>query len=282
MLGSAEDEGLFEGYLQLLVIDMIPFSVPEDLSALVAHDQPEDNFTPMPGLEGEVVTLTHLPRSRWQTLLNLDVIQVSFYAVFCIPYTLHLHWIISNETNQRNPQKPQRRRPFFCLLLRVLMHGLWSKKKKKRRRLRRSPKRLSQRASSFKNCRKSSKIVIVGALFSWEDRELILPPDEVFFAYTKSLSPAAADLEIRSLATVQDLSLFLRALSQRLKSRRDFEAVQTYLNVFLRVHGEMLVSNPELRRDLDAFLSLQRQESSRLLDSIAACLGTLAFVRDAL
>ena len=84
------------------------------------------------------------------------------------------------------------------------------------------------------------------------------------------------------MATVQDLSLFLRALSQRLKSRRDFEAVQTYLNVFLRVHREMLVSNSEIRGDLDAFLALQRQESGRLLDSIASCLGTLAFVRDAL
>ena len=108
------------------------------------------------------------------------------------------------------------------------------------------------------------------------------PPDETFFTFAKSLSPAAVDLEIRSLATSQDLSLFLRALSHRLKSRRDFEAVQTYLNLFLRVHGELLVSDPELRTDLGAFLSLQRQESSRLLDSIASCLGTLAFVRDTL
>jgi len=105
---------------------------------------------------------------------------------------------------------------------------------------------------------------------------------EAFFTFAKSLSPAGADLEIRSLATVEELSLFLRALSQRLKSRRDFEAIQTYLNVFLRVHGEVLVSNPGLRSDLEAFLSLQRQESSRLLDSIASCLGTLAFVRDTL
>jgi U3 small nucleolar RNA-associated protein 21 len=107
-------------------------------------------------------------------------------------------------------------------------------------------------------------------------------PDEAFFTSAKSLSPAAADLEIRTLATVEELSLFLRALSQRLKSHRDFEAIQTYLNVFLRVHGEVLVSNPGLRSDLEAFLSLQRQESSRLLDSIASCLGTLAFVRDTL
>lgn len=88
MIGSAEDEGSFEGLLQLLVIN-ISFPVLEDLSALVVHDQFEDNnFAPMPDLEGEVVTLTHLPRSRWQTLLNLDVIQVSFYTFLCISYAL--------------------------------------------------------------------------------------------------------------------------------------------------------------------------------------------------
>ena len=83
MLGSAEDEGLFEGSLQLHVTNTT-FPVLDDLSALVVDDQPEDNFVSMPGLEGEVVTLTHLPRSRWQTLLNLDVIQVSrlLFSVF--------------------------------------------------------------------------------------------------------------------------------------------------------------------------------------------------------
>ena len=124
------------------------------------------------------------------------------------------------------------------------------------------------------NCRCPALVVTIADLHP--------PPDESFFTFAKSLSPAAADLEIRSLATSQDLSLFLHALSQRLKSHRDFEAVQTYLNLFLRVHGELLVSDHELRTDLEAFLPLQRQESTRLLDSIASCLGTLAFVRDTL
>jgi U3 small nucleolar RNA-associated protein 21 len=117
---------------------------------------------------------------------------------------------------------------------------------------------------------------------SFPRQPLTCPPDEAFFSFAKSLSPAAADLEIRSLTTVQDLRLFLNALLQRLKSRRDFEAVQTYLNLFLRLHGEILISTLELRGDLEALLSLQRQESSRLLDSIASCLGTLAFVRETL
>ena len=78
MHGSGEDEGLFQGSWQLLVTN-IPFLALEDLSALVVHDRSQDISDPMHDLEGEVVTLTHLPRSRWETLLNLDVIQVCFY-----------------------------------------------------------------------------------------------------------------------------------------------------------------------------------------------------------
>jgi Utp21 specific WD40 associated putative domain len=67
----------------------IPFLALEDLSALVAHDRFQDTSSPMPDLDGDIVTLTLLPRSRWQTLLNLDVIQVSFYTFLFL--FLHTH-----------------------------------------------------------------------------------------------------------------------------------------------------------------------------------------------
>jgi U3 small nucleolar RNA-associated protein 21 len=66
----------------------IPFLALEDLSALVVHDRSQDISGTMPDLEGDVITLTHLPRSRWETLLNLDVIQVGFYDLLSVPFTL--------------------------------------------------------------------------------------------------------------------------------------------------------------------------------------------------
>lgn len=65
----------------------IRFPVLENLSSLVVDDGSQDISVPMPDLEGDVVTLTHLPRSRWQTLLNLDVIQVSLHSFLSIFYT---------------------------------------------------------------------------------------------------------------------------------------------------------------------------------------------------
>lgn len=45
------------------------------LASLTVNDTTPDVFVTPPQLDGELVTLTLLPRSRWQTLLNLEVIQ---------------------------------------------------------------------------------------------------------------------------------------------------------------------------------------------------------------
>jgi U3 small nucleolar RNA-associated protein 21 len=257
-----------------------PFVALSHLSSLVACDQPQDALGSLPDVDSEVVTLTLLPRSRWQTLLNLDVIQVS---IPCLP-SLHIQLIldISSEINQKSLQRPRRKHPFSYPHFQVLRPGSWFKKKDRKRRQhgdRTKPLQMRQ-ASSRKNYRRNQGRAIVCVTSTHDDRRLTSITDEAFFAFAKSLSPAAVDLEIRSLVTVQDLSTFLNALTQRLKSRCDFEAVQTYLNLFFRVHGEMLIQSTELRGDMEALLLLQKQESSRLLDSISSCLGTLAFVRD--
>jgi len=105
---------------------------------------------------------------------------------------------------------------------------------------------------------------------------------ETFFNYAKMLSPAALELELRSLVTMDSLSLFINALSRRLLSHRDFEAVQALQNVFLRMHGDVLIANPEIQHKLEGLMEVQRKESQKVLELIASSLGTLGFVRDTL
>ena len=84
------------------------------------------------------------------------------------------------------------------------------------------------------------------------------------------------------MVALESLRVFINALTRRLLSHRDFEAVQTYLNVFLRMHGDVMVANVTLRAELQKLLGIQKRESGRVLELIAASLGTLAFVRDTL
>ena len=124
--------------------------------------------------------------------------------------------------------------------------------------------------------------VSVSKMINYQRLMLYNDSDESFFNFTKTLSPAALDLELRSLTTLNHLRLFLRALTSRLKSHRDFEAVQTLQHVFLRMHADVIVTNEEVQIDLRSLADVQRQESEKVLELIASSLGILGFVRDTL
>lgn len=95
----------------------------------------------------------------------------------------------------------------------------------------------------------------------------------------KKLTPAATDLELRSLASQEEFAVFLNALTRRLKSHRDFEAVQTYLSVFLNIHGEVLIKNPEMREALQVMYETQNEESKDIVELIMSSKGVLGFLR---
>jgi U3 small nucleolar RNA-associated protein 21 len=110
--------------------------------------------------------------------------------------------------------------------------------------------------------------------------------DERLFAHLKSLTPPAIDLELRtSLLLPSAQLLFVHALTQRLRSHRDFEAVQALLAVFLRLYGEVVVGEGDDgsgRRALEDLLEVQRTEAGRVMKMVTASLGTLSFVRETL
>ena len=114
--------------------------------------------------------------------------------------------------------------------------------------------------------------------------------DESLFTYLKTLSPAALDLELRALTTLPALTVFANALSQRLRSRCDFEAVQALIGAFTRMHGEVIVENAnadddegrELEEAVESLLEVQKAEIARLRELVASSVGALGFVRDVL
>jgi len=68
-------------------------------------------------------------------------------------------------------------------------------------------------------------------------------------------------------------------LTQRLRSHKDFEAVQAFLSVFLNVHSDVMIANPEVIGLLKELRGVQEKESGRLGELISYSLGTLGFLR---
>lgn len=103
--------------------------------------------------------------------------------------------------------------------------------------------------------------------------------DNAFFEYAKALSPSSLDLEIRFMVSLDHLALFLNALVSRLKSHKDFEAVQALMSVFLTVHSDVLMGNEELSSKLKELRTEQKKESGRLRELVGYAMGTLSFLR---
>ncbi|CAE7205857.1 unnamed protein product [Rhizoctonia solani] len=196
-------------------------------------------------LEGELVTLTVLPRSKWQTLLNLEVIQAR------------------NKPTEA-PKVPEKA-PFFLPTVAGVEHAFDTAGEQNKQ-----PKDNSRR--------KQTGTVRIETEFQRQMAKEDRGGDySALFALAQSMSPAALDLEIRSLSTIEDMELFMHALTQRLKSHRDFEAVQTYLAVFLRIHSEILTEHEELLSAMENLDRVHKQESERILELVDAGLVNVLF-----
>ncbi|KAJ3549357.1 hypothetical protein NMY22_g922 [Coprinellus aureogranulatus] len=233
-------------------------AVLEALEALKVDEKDVNVFSTPPQLDGDLITLTLLPRSRWQTLLNLEVIQ-------------------QRNKPKEAPKAPEQA-PFFIPTLpgvetRFALDDVKSKKQKERQEEEERRKERSRRMLGG-----------VESVFVRKMEESNRDGDyEDFFNYAKSLSPAALDLEIRSLLSLESLALFMHALTQRLRSHRDFEAVEAMIKVFLQVHGEVLIENgEELGEAMKELEGVHRKGSQRVLELVTSSLGTLGFVRDTL
>ncbi|GAA5969804.1 hypothetical protein JCM8115_005786 [Rhodotorula mucilaginosa] len=250
LLAFVEEEGLED--VALPTVQGVDADA--SLAAISAPRRWEDiqPYTTPDQLADSLLTLSLMPRSRWQTLLNLETIK-------------------ARNKPKEAPKAPERA-PFFLPTLPGVDNrfdfGVPAAEGKDASDA--APKRKLDYAAGA-----SVETDFVRRLLS-EDKE---GPYQSFFEYLKALSPSNVDLEVRSLASIQHLEAFLHALLARLRSHRDFEACQTFLALFLRIHSDLLIANPETRTALEAVAAQQKKEADRLIDLTHYNLGTLAFLR---
>jgi U3 small nucleolar RNA-associated protein 21 len=108
--------------------------------------------------------------------------------------------------------------------------------------------------------------------------------DDDFIEHLKSLSPSSADLELRSLSLGEDddsneLLHFIRALTTRLRARKDYELTQAWMTVFLRLHFDMVMESKTLLKALEEWKTDQEKECNRLDDLVGYCSGVVSFLR---
>ncbi|KIX02830.1 uncharacterized protein Z518_08773 [Rhinocladiella mackenziei CBS 650.93] len=215
-----------------------------------------DSSSPLEQLDQSLLTLSIVPRSRWQTLLNLDSIR------------------------QRNkpiqpPEKPKTA-PFF--LGSSLTNGsktsdqtLVSKKEQMIDDVERS--RISRLVLSDEAGSQSQLSVILENFQSDAERD-----PSALSGHLSLLPPSAADLEIRSLA-LKEMPTFVRALTEQLRRKRSFELVNTWMSEFLKLHGDFVNEVKELNEAVLAWRTAMEDEEKRLSQLVGYTRGVLEFLR---
>ncbi|OAA68973.1 WD repeat containing protein 36 [Cordyceps fumosorosea ARSEF 2679] len=198
-------------------------------------------------LSSEMTTLSLVPKSRWQTLLHLD--------------------LIKERNKPKEAPKAPEKAPFFlpsagskqALADKAQQDGADDGGRSRITKLEQA--RLEEVFSSK---------LRVGAESGNYDE---------FIDHLKGLSPSSADLELRSLSIgrgsdeTNELLHFIRALIYRLKARRDYELNQAWMTVFLRLHFDLVLGNATLLAALQEWKTLQEREGSRLNELVGYCGG---------
>lgn len=170
-----------------------------------------------------LITLSGLPESRWQNLLNIDVIR--------------------QRNKPKAPPKVPKSAPFFLPTVPSLELRF----------------DLGENATT----RSESRIVNASeALFTLTDFQKVLQSGDFGSAveHLKSLNPSKLELEISLLSSDENncsdfLRQFLRCLESMFNSNRCFELGESYLSLFLKQHGDVLSKESDLKESLSHVLS---------------------------
>ncbi|XP_064624692.1 WD repeat-containing protein 36-like [Lineus longissimus] len=181
-----------------------------------ADEEEFSDFKSPEQISDELVTLSLLPNSRWQNLLNLDVIKA--------------------RNKPKEPPKVPKAAPFFL----PTIAGLEPKFAKPVETTDETPSRvLPTNLMSYTD---------LGKLLHGADK----PEDyEAVLNKLKECGPSMIDMEIRSLSpegggSVHLMSQFMKLIEYVLSTNKNFELAQAYVGLFLKVHTELIAAEPDL------------------------------------
>ena len=197
----------------------------------------------------DMLTLSLVPKSRWQTLLHLDTIR--------------------QRNKPKEPPKAPEKAPFFLPSLDSAKPAEPTKPKEQNQTT------LAERSRITKMDRIGTASLFTTFLHAASQNDDYTP----FLSHLKTLSPSTADIEIRSL-NPDELVPFVSALTHQLRSKRDYELVQAWMAVFLRIHGDAVTGNDAgLRLALVQWREWQGREGKRIGDLVGFCGGVVGFLR---
>jgi U3 small nucleolar RNA-associated protein 21 len=205
-------------------------------------------------LTSDLLSLSLVPQSRWQNLLHLDLIR------------------------QRNkpvePPKKPAKAPFFLPSL-----------EKRQSKAASAPTNVTDASTTGAEQSRVGRLGQHGVNSQFSNLLHASAESNDFLSvveHLQGLNPAAADIAIRSMGQNNgDMIVFVQALTWLMRQRRDFELGQAWMAVFLRIHGDVVLTDDRLWRAVEEW-SVALQEEKRRVQRLASyCNGVVGYLRAA-
>lgn len=190
-------------------------------------------------LSSSLLTLSLLPRSRWQTLLNLETIRARNKPI-------------------APPEKPKAA-PFFLGSSLAIDSGDTSKALSKNK---------SQISTSSLSA--STDAVDIEQLLTLPAASTAPHP---LMTHLLELPPSSTALALQTLS-LAFLAPFIRLLTAHLRQRRDYEVVNTYVSLLLKYHSEF-VQLDDVAAALQQFHAVNEEEGQRLGEMVGFASGVI-------
>ncbi|EDW59190.1 WD repeat-containing protein 36 [Drosophila virilis] len=202
-------------------------------------------------LSPELITLSGLAASRWQNLLDLE--------------------LIKQRNKPKAPPKGPKQAPFFL----PTVSGLELRFDVSNAPTSNDGSRVLQ-VSSFNNLTAFGKLLEATATSNDFNPAM---------QHITQLGPSMVDFEIKSLhpdagGTMLAMRQFLKLIEFMLGTNQDFELAQSYLSVYLRSHGLSLTESPELIKSLRSVSQVQQLAWERIESKLIYGTGVVAALRN--
>lgn len=201
----------------------------------------EPEFESPEQISKDLLTLSGLATSRWQNLLNIDVIK--------------------QKNKPKAPPKAPKAAPFFLPTVSTLNNFQFDL------------------TNSLPTEEGHDKLLMPSDFTNYTEFGKMLQKTENTRDFTdcldkfKSLGPSMIDFEVKSLApegggSITLMLQFIRFIESVLRSNKDFELAEAYLSVFLKSHGELVAESEELRSVLPVLSSCHSIVWNRLQEKL--------------
>lgn len=202
------------------------------------EENDEVEFISPEQISSDLVTLSGLPASRWQNLLDLD--------------------IIKKRNKPKSPPKVPKAAPFFLPTVSSLSFQFDLNQTS------------SDNGSKLLMPASLLNLTDFGRLL---DKSRQSEDYGEVIGRLKTFSPSMIDFEIKSLApegggSIEIMLQFLETIEFILKSNKDFELAESYLSVFLKSHGMLIAKEEVLKNYLTNIRSCHNVMWHRLQDKL--------------